>query len=75
MHVVVADVDPAALAAAEAQFADSDGVTVCATDVTDAASVTRLAATVYERFGACHVLCNNAGRRRSQREGVADDAE
>ncbi len=61
MHVVVADVDPAALAAAEAQFGDSDSVTVCATDVTDAASVTRLAGTVYERFGACHVLCNNAG--------------
>ncbi len=61
MRVVVADVDPAALAAAEAQFAVSDRVAVEATDVTDAASVTALADTVYQRFGACHVLCNNAG--------------
>ncbi len=61
MRVVIADVDPAALTAAEAQFAGAGNVIVCTTDVTDAASVTRLADTVYERFGACHVLCNNAG--------------
>ena len=61
MRVVIADVDPAALTAVEAQFADTDNVIVCATDVTDVASVTRLADTVFERFGACHVLCNNAG--------------
>ena len=61
MRVVIADVDPAALTAVEAQFADTDNVIVCATDVTDVASVTKLADTVFERFGACHVLCNNAG--------------
>ncbi|MEZ5135253.1 MAG: SDR family NAD(P)-dependent oxidoreductase [Acidimicrobiales bacterium] len=31
------------------------------TDVTDAADVAELAADVYDRFGAAHVLCNNAG--------------
>jgi len=61
MRVVIADVDPAALTAVEAQFADTDNVIVCATDVTEVASVTKLADTVFERFGACHVLCNNAG--------------
>ncbi len=61
MRVVIADVDPAALAAAEAQFAGSDRIVVHPTDVTDATSVAALADMVYERFGACHVLCNNAG--------------
>jgi NAD(P)-dependent dehydrogenase (short-subunit alcohol dehydrogenase family) len=32
-----------------------------ALDVSDAAALERLAAGVYGRFGACHLLCNNAG--------------
>lgn len=31
------------------------------TDVTDAASVERLAATAFEEHGGVHLLCNNAG--------------
>jgi len=34
---------------------------VVATDVSDAASVQQLADRSFERFGAVHVLCNNAG--------------
>lgn len=61
MRVVIADVDEAALAAVEAQRGGSDTVLIRRTDVTDADSVAGLADSVYERFGACHVLCNNAG--------------
>ena len=31
------------------------------TDVTDPESVDRLADATFDRFGACHLLCNNAG--------------
>jgi NAD(P)-dependent dehydrogenase (short-subunit alcohol dehydrogenase family) len=61
MRVVIADIDQTALDAVGARFTDSAGVMVRKTDVTDAASVTELADAVYDRFGASHVLCNNAG--------------
>jgi NAD(P)-dependent dehydrogenase (short-subunit alcohol dehydrogenase family) len=62
MHVVLADVDAAALAAT-AEGVGSRGVETLAvrTDVSDEASVQALAAAAVERFGAVHVVCNNAG--------------
>ena len=61
MRVAIADVDPAALESVEKEFADRSDVLVQATDVTSQESVTALADAVYARFGACHLLCNNAG--------------
>jgi NAD(P)-dependent dehydrogenase (short-subunit alcohol dehydrogenase family) len=61
MRVVIADVDPAALEGVEEELGDQPNVLIHATDVTSAASVGALADAVYERFGACHLLCNNAG--------------
>jgi NAD(P)-dependent dehydrogenase (short-subunit alcohol dehydrogenase family) len=62
MRLVLADVEAGALDAAREQLA-ADGADAIAvvTDVTDAAAVARLADETYARFGACHVLCNNAG--------------
>lgn len=61
MRVVVADVDPEALGAVTDEFAGDASVLVHRTDVTSTESVGALADAVYERFGACHLLCNNAG--------------
>jgi NAD(P)-dependent dehydrogenase (short-subunit alcohol dehydrogenase family) len=62
MHVVLADVDDPALAAATERIG-AHGVDTLAvrTDVSDEASVQALAAATTERFGAAHVVCNNAG--------------
>jgi NAD(P)-dependent dehydrogenase (short-subunit alcohol dehydrogenase family) len=62
MHVVLADVDDAALASATERIG-AHGVDTLAvrTDVSDEASVQALAAATAERFGAVHVVCNNAG--------------
>jgi NAD(P)-dependent dehydrogenase (short-subunit alcohol dehydrogenase family) len=62
MHVVLADVDDAALATA-AERVGAHGVDTLAvrTDVSDEASVQALAAATVERFGTVHVVCNNAG--------------
>jgi NAD(P)-dependent dehydrogenase (short-subunit alcohol dehydrogenase family) len=62
MHVVLADVDEAGLAAA-AERISAHGVNTLTvgTDVSDEASVQGLAAATLERFGAAHVVCNNAG--------------
>ena len=62
MRLAVADVEPDALDETVALLLDA-GAEVLArpTDVTDAAAVDELAVAVYERFGAAHVLCNNAG--------------
>jgi NAD(P)-dependent dehydrogenase (short-subunit alcohol dehydrogenase family) len=64
MRVVVADVDDAALASIEAELQEGHDETqamVVRTDVTSLEAVTALADAVFERFNACHVLCNNAG--------------
>jgi NAD(P)-dependent dehydrogenase (short-subunit alcohol dehydrogenase family) len=64
MRVVVADVDDAALASVEKELREGQGEKrnmVVRTDVTNLDSVSSLADDVFERFGACHVLCNNAG--------------
>ena len=59
MHVVLADVEEAALRDAVAGIgADAVAYT---TDVTSAESVEALAEFTYDTFGAVHVLCNNAG--------------
>jgi len=62
MRLVIADVEEPALESAAAKLAaDGHEVMPVRTDVSDAASVAELADAVYERLGAVHVLCNNAG--------------
>ena len=62
MPVVMADVDPARLEEAAAGVGD-DAVGV-PTDAASWDSVEALADQAFERFGAVHVLCNNAGVTR-----------
>jgi NADP-dependent 3-hydroxy acid dehydrogenase YdfG len=57
MQVVIADVEQGALDATASEL----GVHGVRTDVSDADSVEALAAAVIERYGAVHLLCNNAG--------------
>jgi NAD(P)-dependent dehydrogenase (short-subunit alcohol dehydrogenase family) len=59
MRIAMADVDPTALDAAAVQIG-ADVLTV-PTDVTSWDQVDELESRVVERFGAVHVLCNNAG--------------
>ena len=62
LRVVLADVEEGARAhAADALAASGAEVLPVVTDVADAASVAALADAAYQRFGAVHVLCNNAG--------------
>jgi NAD(P)-dependent dehydrogenase (short-subunit alcohol dehydrogenase family) len=62
MRLVMADVEEAALqdAAAELEGAGSEVLAVRC-DVSKADQVESLAAETYDRFGAVHLLCNNAG--------------
>jgi NAD(P)-dependent dehydrogenase (short-subunit alcohol dehydrogenase family) len=62
IKVVIADVEASVLGDAVAELG-VDGVEVLGvmTDVTDPESVDRLADATFDRFGACHLLCNNAG--------------
>jgi NAD(P)-dependent dehydrogenase (short-subunit alcohol dehydrogenase family) len=60
MSVVLADVDPGALAAAEAELRGTDVLTV-PTDVSDADQVEALAQATFDRFGTAHLVCLNAG--------------
>ncbi len=62
MKLVIADVEEAALQKASESLRAQGGehrAIVC--DVSDAGSVNALAEQVYQHFGACHLLCNNAG--------------
>jgi len=61
MRVVVSDVRADAVEAAVAELGARGDVDGAVTDVSRPESVEDLAAHTYERFGACHVLCNNAG--------------
>jgi len=62
MRLVIADVDEAALNTAAAQLEDAGHqVLACRTDVSKAEDVQALADAAVARFGAVHVLCNNAG--------------
>jgi NAD(P)-dependent dehydrogenase (short-subunit alcohol dehydrogenase family) len=65
MRVMMADVEEPALAAA-AQGLVAEGIEVASTvtDVSDADSVDVLARATLRRFGAVHVVCNNAGVSR-----------
>jgi NAD(P)-dependent dehydrogenase (short-subunit alcohol dehydrogenase family) len=60
--IALADLDEAALAKAQRELA-AQGASALAvpTDVTRRESVAALADAVFARFGATHVLCNNAG--------------
>jgi NAD(P)-dependent dehydrogenase (short-subunit alcohol dehydrogenase family) len=62
LHVVLADVDEDGLARA-ATVIEAHGVEtlIVPTDVSVEASVQALAAATMDRFGAVHVVCNNAG--------------
>ena len=62
LHVVMADVEEPALANAAASIAASGAsVLAAATDVADRSSVEALRDAALSRFGAVHVVCNNAG--------------
>ena len=62
MHVVLADVEAPALDATVAALAATGAdVTGVRTDVTKADDLAALAAATVARYGAVHVLCNNAG--------------
>jgi NAD(P)-dependent dehydrogenase (short-subunit alcohol dehydrogenase family) len=62
LDIVLADVEEPALAAAEQKIAGLGVRTLAVpTDVSDEASVQALAAAAMGRFGAVHLVCNNAG--------------
>ena len=62
MKIVMADVEgPALTSAAEALRSKAPAVLAVQIDVSRADEVERLACETYDRFGAAHVLCNNAG--------------
>jgi NAD(P)-dependent dehydrogenase (short-subunit alcohol dehydrogenase family) len=62
MKVVLADIEEEALAKAEAEVQSTGAETLAVvTDVADRSSVDALNAAAVDRFGAVHVLCNNAG--------------
>ena len=60
-HVVIADVEQPVLEEAVAELSALGEVTGVPTDVSDYSSVEALAAQVFDRYGACHLLFNNAG--------------
>jgi NAD(P)-dependent dehydrogenase (short-subunit alcohol dehydrogenase family) len=60
-RVVIADVEEPALDRAVSELSDRGELTGVRTDVSDFASVETLAKTVFDRYGACHLLFNNAG--------------
>jgi NAD(P)-dependent dehydrogenase (short-subunit alcohol dehydrogenase family) len=62
LAVVLADVEETALQAAARQIAGLGAQTLAVpTDVSDEAAVQALAAAAVDRFGAVHLVCNNAG--------------
>jgi NAD(P)-dependent dehydrogenase (short-subunit alcohol dehydrogenase family) len=61
-NVVMADVEAASLEAARSEVAAAGAEAIgVPTDVTKEDQVEALAETAWERFGAVHVVCNNAG--------------
>ena len=60
-RVVIADIEESVLQLATKELADGGEVRGIVTDVSSAESVEALAADVYAREGACHLLFNNAG--------------
>src|SRR5271157_368480 len=60
--IVLADIDEQGLGAMERELASAGTPTLSVpTDVTQRASVTALADATWRRFGAAHIVCNNAG--------------
>lgn len=62
-QVVLSDVEQKALEATQRELSEEIGGTVRSvlTDVSKPESVNALADAVFDEFGCCHVLCNNAG--------------
>lgn len=60
-RVVVGDVEQGALDKVLAEFEGAGEISGVVTDVSSQASVNALADSVYERYGVCHLLFNNAG--------------
>lgn len=68
MHVVLSDIDAAGVHEASAALAGRGArIHAVVTDVSRADDVERLADEAFDRFGAVHVLCNNAGVVKSAR--------
>lgn len=62
MKIVIADVDEAGMAATVAELSATGAEAIAVrTDVSSLDSVEALAAAATKRFGAVHLLCNNAG--------------
>lgn len=62
MKLLLADIQPAALAATVAELSAGGAEVIgVPTDVAQAAQVDALAEQAFARFGAVHLLCNNAG--------------
>lgn len=61
MQVVLADVEKPALDATAAELASLGAVSSLVTDVRRYQALEALADHTYSKFGACHLLCNNAG--------------
>ena len=61
MKVVIADVEAPALEAARDELAALGEVSTKVTDVRTIDALEALADHTYSTFGACHLLCNNAG--------------
>ena len=62
MKVVLADIEAAPLAAAEASIKAKGGSVIAVqTDVMNEAQIRRLADTAFATWGKVHILCNNAG--------------
>ena len=60
-RVVIADIEQPVLDTTVAELAGAGEVSGIVTDVSDPESVESLADTVFDRYGACHLLFNNAG--------------
>lgn len=60
-RVVIADVEESVLDRTVSELSGRGEVVGVRTDVSDFGSVEALAKTVFDRFGACHLLFNNAG--------------
>lgn len=76
MRLVLCDIDATRLdAAVEGLMLPADRVLALSADVSEEADIARLADAAFDRFGAVHLLCNNAGvaLTRLVREMSTDD--
>ncbi len=60
-RVIIADIEAPVLEQTVTELKDRGEVSGVQTDVSDFASVESLAKTVFDRYGTCHLLFNNAG--------------